>query len=158
MNSYLLMITFRIWLCEIAVSGFNYFVLMKRVYEPRIGVLRAHRIGMTTRIIYIFLFRLRARASRRRRHGARDAARRDVLAGAGARLRVGRELHPPPLRPRDPRRLARGERLHVAIRPRDALPVTPDRRASPEPRVNDDKSPLSGRHRPKGPPYGDEGE
>jgi hypothetical protein len=55
-NSYLLMITFRVWFCEIAVSGFNYFVLMKRVYEPRVGVLRAHRIGMTTRIIYIFPF------------------------------------------------------------------------------------------------------
>jgi hypothetical protein len=29
---------------------------MKRVYDPRVGVLRAHRIGMTTRIVYIFLF------------------------------------------------------------------------------------------------------
>lgn len=55
-NTYLLMITFRVWVCEIAVSGFNYFVLMKRVYEPRVGVLRAHRIGMTTRIVYIFPF------------------------------------------------------------------------------------------------------
>jgi hypothetical protein len=53
-NTYLLMITFRVWFCEIAVSGFNYFVLMKRVYEPRVGELRAHRIGMTTRIVYIF--------------------------------------------------------------------------------------------------------
>ena len=56
MNTYLLMITFRVWLCEIAVSGFNYFVLMKHVYEPRVGVLRAHRIGMTARIVYIFPF------------------------------------------------------------------------------------------------------
>ena len=54
MNTYLLMITFRVWFCEIAVSGFNYFVLMNRVYEPRVGELRAHRIGMTTRIVYIF--------------------------------------------------------------------------------------------------------
>ena len=53
-TTYLLMITFRVWLFEIAVSGFNYFVLMNRVYEPRVGELRAHRIGMTTRIVYIF--------------------------------------------------------------------------------------------------------
>ncbi len=56
MNSYLLMITFRVWLCEIAVSGFNYFVLMNRIYEPRVGRLRAHQVGMTTRIAYIFAF------------------------------------------------------------------------------------------------------
>jgi hypothetical protein len=55
-NSYLLMITFRVWLGEIAVSAFNYFVLMKRVYQPRVGALRAHRLGMATRIIYIFPF------------------------------------------------------------------------------------------------------
>jgi hypothetical protein len=55
-NTYLLMITFRVWFCEIAVSGFNYFVLMNRVYAPRVGELRAHRIGMTTRIVYIFPF------------------------------------------------------------------------------------------------------
>lgn len=41
---------------EIAVSGVNYFVLMNRVYEPRVGKLRAHRIRMTTRIAYIFAF------------------------------------------------------------------------------------------------------
>jgi hypothetical protein len=56
MNSYLLMITFRVWCCEIAVSGVNYFVLMNRIYVPRVGELRAHRIGMTTRIVYIFPF------------------------------------------------------------------------------------------------------
>ncbi len=56
MNAYLLMITFRVWLIEIAVSGVNYFVLMNRVYEPRVGELRAHRVGMTTRIVYIFPF------------------------------------------------------------------------------------------------------
>lgn len=39
---------------EIVVSGFNYFVLMRRVYEPRYGVLKAHQIGMTTRIVSIF--------------------------------------------------------------------------------------------------------
>ncbi|MGZ6695196.1 MAG: hypothetical protein ACXVFL_06065 [Solirubrobacteraceae bacterium] len=56
MNTHLLMITFRVWFLEIAVSGVNYFVLMKRVSEPRVGELRAHRIGMTTRIAYIFVF------------------------------------------------------------------------------------------------------
>ena len=40
------------WAAEIAVSSFNYFVLVKRVYEPRVGSLRAHQIGMTTRIGY----------------------------------------------------------------------------------------------------------
>lgn len=52
----ILMVTFRVWFFEIALSGFNYFVLMRRVYEPRVGALRAHRIGMTTRIVYIFAF------------------------------------------------------------------------------------------------------
>ena len=55
-NSYVLMITFRVACFEILFSGLNYFVLMHRVYEPRLGVLRAHRIGMSTRIVYIFLF------------------------------------------------------------------------------------------------------
>jgi hypothetical protein len=50
------MITFRVAFFELAVSALNYFVLMKRVYEPRYGELRAHRIGMTTRIAYIFVF------------------------------------------------------------------------------------------------------
>jgi hypothetical protein len=56
MDSYILMMVFRVWLLEIVVTGFNYFVLMKQIYEPRYGVLKAHRIGMTTRIVYIFIF------------------------------------------------------------------------------------------------------
>jgi hypothetical protein len=52
-NSYLLMITFRIWLVELPVAAANYFVLMQRVYEPRWGALRAHQAGMTTRIAVI---------------------------------------------------------------------------------------------------------
>lgn len=56
MSTYLAMITFRVWFIEIIVSGVNYFLLMKRVYEPRVGELRAHQIGMTTRIAYIFVF------------------------------------------------------------------------------------------------------
>lgn len=55
-DGYVLMITFRVAVFEIALSGVNYFVLMRRVYEPRVGVLRAHRIGMTTRIAYVFGF------------------------------------------------------------------------------------------------------
>jgi len=55
-GSYVLMITFRVACCEIALSGLNYFVLMNHVYEPRFGVLRAHRVGMSTRIVYIFAF------------------------------------------------------------------------------------------------------
>lgn len=41
---------------EILVSGFNFFVLMNLVYEPRWGVLVAHQIGMSTRIVYISMF------------------------------------------------------------------------------------------------------
>jgi len=55
-STYLAELTFRVWFVEILVSGFNYFVLMRRVYEPRVGELRAHQIGMSTRIVYIFGF------------------------------------------------------------------------------------------------------
>ncbi len=41
---------------EILVSGFNFFVLMNLVYEPNWGTLVAHQIGMSTRIVYIFIF------------------------------------------------------------------------------------------------------
>jgi len=41
---------------ETLVSGFNFFVLMRLVYEPRWGELVAHQIGMSTRIVYIFVF------------------------------------------------------------------------------------------------------
>lgn len=50
------MMTFRVWVIELAVSAVNYFILMNKVYEPRYGRLRAHRIGMTTRILYIIIF------------------------------------------------------------------------------------------------------
>jgi hypothetical protein len=55
-STYLAELTFRVWFIEILVSGVNYFVFMKRVYEPRVGELRAHQIGMSTRIAYIFAF------------------------------------------------------------------------------------------------------
>jgi hypothetical protein len=56
MSTYLAELTFRVWLIELAVSAVNYFFLMNRVYEPRFGELRAHQIGMSTRIVYIFVF------------------------------------------------------------------------------------------------------
>ncbi len=56
MNTLLLKTAIRVWLMEILVSGFNFFVLMNLVYEPTWGVLVAHQIGMSTRIGYIFVF------------------------------------------------------------------------------------------------------
>jgi hypothetical protein len=55
MNTYLLMITFRVWLVELPVAALNYFVLMRHVSESRVGKLRAHQIGMSTRIVWIFV-------------------------------------------------------------------------------------------------------
>jgi hypothetical protein len=54
-NNLLLKTAIRVWLMEILISGFNYFVLMNLVYEPRWGGLAAHQIGMSTRIVYIFI-------------------------------------------------------------------------------------------------------
>jgi len=56
MNTLLMKTAIRVWLVEILVSGFNYFVLMNMFYEPRWGSLVAHQIGMSTRIVYIFIF------------------------------------------------------------------------------------------------------
>jgi hypothetical protein len=56
MNTALLKLGVRVWLMETLVSGFNFFVLMGLIYEPRWGELVAHQIGMSTRIIYIFIF------------------------------------------------------------------------------------------------------
>ena len=55
MNSRLLKIGIRVWLVETLISGFNFFVLMNLIYEPRWGTLVAHQIGMSTRIVYIFI-------------------------------------------------------------------------------------------------------
>lgn len=41
---------------EILFSGFNFFVLMNLVYEPRWGELVAHQIGMSTIVMYVFVF------------------------------------------------------------------------------------------------------
>ena len=55
MNTRLLKIDIRVWLIETLISGFNFFVLMNLVYEPRWGALVADQIGMSTRIVYIFI-------------------------------------------------------------------------------------------------------
>lgn len=52
-TAYLLMITFRAWLVEIPIAAVNSFVLMDRVYAPKVGALTAHQIGMATRIVII---------------------------------------------------------------------------------------------------------
>jgi len=54
-NRPLLVVAMRVWLTEILISGFNFFVLMKVFYEPVWGELTAHQIGMSTRIVYIFI-------------------------------------------------------------------------------------------------------
>ena len=43
------------WFIEIGLSAINFFALINLVYEPRWGDLIAHQIGMSTRIIYIFI-------------------------------------------------------------------------------------------------------
>jgi len=55
-NAPLLKTAIRVWLMEILVSGFNFFVLMNLIYEVRWGALVSHQIGMSTRIAYIFVF------------------------------------------------------------------------------------------------------
>jgi hypothetical protein len=55
-NALLLKTGVRVWLMEILVSGFNFFVLMKLVYEPMWGAQVAHQLGMSTRIMDIFIF------------------------------------------------------------------------------------------------------
>ncbi len=56
MNTALLKLGVRVWLIETIVSGFNFFILMGLIYAPLWGELAAHQIGMSTRIVYIFLF------------------------------------------------------------------------------------------------------
>jgi hypothetical protein len=43
------------WFLEVSLSFVNYFVLINLVYQPVWGELVAHQIGMTTRIVYIFI-------------------------------------------------------------------------------------------------------
>jgi hypothetical protein len=53
-TTYLLMMTFRVWLVEVPLAAVNAFVLMDRVYAPRVDPLRAHQLGMSTRIAWVF--------------------------------------------------------------------------------------------------------
>lgn len=55
MNTRLLRTGIRVWLIDTLIAAFNFFVLMNLVYEPRWGSLVAHQIGMSTRIIVIFV-------------------------------------------------------------------------------------------------------
>jgi hypothetical protein len=43
----------RFWLLDLAISFFNFFLLMNHVYEPAWGSLIAHQVGMSTRIVCI---------------------------------------------------------------------------------------------------------
>ena len=54
-NEHLLLITFWVWLLELVVATLN-AILIVRAYQPCFGELRAHQIGMTTRILYLFVF------------------------------------------------------------------------------------------------------
>ena len=49
--AYLLMTTFRVWLVEVPLAAVNAFILMDRVYAPRVGALHAHQLAMATRIL-----------------------------------------------------------------------------------------------------------
>jgi hypothetical protein len=110
---------------EIALSGLNYFVLMKRVYEPRMGELRAHGIGMLTRIVYIFPFAYLLLA-----WADVDSVPYFLLAGTYwlpmvlAFEWIGSFILRRPVH-EIPRGLAYREGLHVAVRPADLLPLAP---------------------------------
>ncbi len=56
MNKRLLRIAVRVWLMEVLLSAFIFFVLINLIYEPQWGPLIAHQIGMSTRIIYLCIF------------------------------------------------------------------------------------------------------
>jgi hypothetical protein len=43
------------WFVEIGLSAINFFVLINLIYEPHLGELLAHQIGMSTRIAYVFV-------------------------------------------------------------------------------------------------------
>jgi hypothetical protein len=68
----------RVWLTEILVSGFNFFVLMRLLYEPLWGELTAHQIGMSMRISFANLI-VGATLHPRRRSTARGAISASAL-------------------------------------------------------------------------------
>jgi hypothetical protein len=43
------------WFLDVGLSFFNFSVLMNQIYEPRWGGLAAHQIGLSTRIVYVFI-------------------------------------------------------------------------------------------------------
>lgn len=98
MNLYLLMMTFRVWLLELAVTAVNYFFLMNMVYRPRYGKLKAHQIGMGTRIAYICL-RVFYLVAGEALYCTRCVQRWSLLAVAHIGIRVDRQLHPEAPRP-----------------------------------------------------------
>lgn len=53
--AYALMMTFRVWLLEIPLAAINAFLLMDRVYGPRVGMLQAHQWAMATRMAWVVL-------------------------------------------------------------------------------------------------------
>lgn len=90
MNTNLLRVAFWVWLAGIGVSRLNFFVLMNRVYEPTFGALRAHQIGMTTRIVYIAVRYVPADVRGQVRQ-PRSHRRGPVLVGPHAHFRMGQE-------------------------------------------------------------------
>jgi hypothetical protein len=50
------MYVFRAWLLELPLAWINYYVLVLRVYELRVGEVRAHQIGMATRIGWVLVY------------------------------------------------------------------------------------------------------
>lgn len=128
------MITFRVPFLERAVTAVNYFILMRRVYEPRVGELRAHQIG--TRIVYIFAFAYLI-LSFAPAYSYLDLVVSGLFGTALIVLfRVAREHAPAPSRPGDPDRLARKPWIPVAVRAA-GLPAlaTPRRPAVPSSRL-----------------------
>ena len=106
LNTLLLKTAFRVWLMEILISGFNYFVLMNLVYEPGWGELAAHQIGMSTSI-----------ACGQTVPDQGSSPYRHHVAGINTHIRMGRELNFKTAGRRDFNRLEYNQRLHVAIRP-----------------------------------------
>ncbi|MFW9996889.1 MAG: hypothetical protein ACFFD4_32910 [Candidatus Odinarchaeota archaeon] len=55
MNAKLLKYAIAFWLVDAVFAFLNFMILMNLIYEPILGELPAHRIGMMTRIALIFI-------------------------------------------------------------------------------------------------------
>ena len=126
MNAPMLKTVVRAWLMEIVVSGFNFFVLMNNVYEPRWGVLRAHQIGMSTRIVYIFAFAYYLLWFVKEYRDEGPDPRRVALAWPDTLVRMGRQPRYRAPDRGDTHRLERLSRVHVALRPVGLSVIEPD--------------------------------